>query len=67
MDGIPEELMNELSWREESLHVLCWAGGLKDGLAWPVKNINLVDVFPLIPPEVKTSRVTDWDDISLDT
>jgi len=44
--------LNELSWKQESLYVLCWAASIIDTMAWPASEAKLNDVFPAIPPEI---------------
>lgn len=51
----PEDL-NILSWKQESLYALCWAGSLTPNLAFPLKECDLKDIFPLIPREVEVSK-----------
>jgi len=50
--SFPNELLNELSWKQESLFVLCWSGGLASGVPWPDHECDLSSVFASIPPEV---------------
>lgn len=47
-----EEVINELSWKQESLCVLVWAGGIVKDLGWPVRECDLTDAFTKIPPEL---------------
>ena len=46
----PEEL-NEVSWKQESLYTLCWAGGITNEIVWPKNESDLSDIFQHIPPE----------------
>lgn len=43
---------NELSWKQESLYVLCWAGGLVSDLDLPTGECDLTKIFPQIPRSV---------------
>lgn len=47
-----DEQINQMSWMQESLYVLCWCGGLVKDLALPESECDLSGVFPSIPPEV---------------
>lgn len=47
---------NELSWKQESLFVLSWAGGLVEELGLPVAECDLTDVFPQIPRAVSVAE-----------
>lgn len=47
---------NELSWRQESLNLLCWAGGIIDNLELPYKECDLESVFLNIPPEISANN-----------
>ncbi len=49
---LPESLLNELSWKQESLYALCWAAGIVQEMPWPDSECDLSDVFPEIPAEV---------------
>lgn len=50
---------NELSWKQESLFVLSWAGGLVKELGLPVAECDLTDVFPKIPRAVSVTEFMD--------
>lgn len=49
---LPEDLLNELSWKQEALYALCWAAGIGEEMPWPDSEVDLSEVFPGIPPEV---------------
>ena len=55
-DGLNPEEINELSWKQESLYVLCWSGSLVDKVVWPTKEADLNNVFGLIPPETSFAK-----------
>ncbi len=50
---LTEQDINTLSWKQESLYVLCWSGGIINDLNFPSKECNLDDVFPYIPRSVE--------------
>jgi len=50
---LSSEEINELSWKQESLWALCWAGTLVDKLGLPTQECDLSEVFPYLPPEVE--------------
>ena len=54
--NICERLMNELSWKQESLYTLCWASGLIKEIQWPKKECDLSKAFSKIPPEVPINQ-----------
>lgn len=47
------QALNELSWKQESLFLLCWAGKIVPSLPFPDKECDLGPVFSSIPPEVR--------------
>ncbi|MDJ0759925.1 MAG: DUF4272 domain-containing protein [Woeseiaceae bacterium] len=51
--------LNELSWKQESLYVLCWCIAIVGDLVWPSSEANLDVVFPSIPPEVSISEFVE--------
>lgn len=51
-DRLDRRLMNELSWKQESLLVLSWCGNLIDELPWPDTEADLRSIFGSIPPEI---------------
>ncbi len=42
----------DLSWMQESIYTLCWAGELVLELPFPDAEIDIQGLFPLIPPAV---------------
>lgn len=54
--NLPESLLNELSWKQESLYTLCWTSGVIEEIQWPDKECDLSNAFPAIPPEVPISN-----------
>jgi len=54
--NLTREELNELSWKQESLYVLCWCIFIIEDLVWPSSEANLDEVFPRIPPEVPISN-----------
>lgn len=48
--------LNELSWKEESLYILCWAGDLVSNLPSPGELCELERIFEHIPPEKSFSE-----------
>lgn len=55
-ENLTREELNELSWKQESLYVLCWCVLIIEGLVWPSSEANLDEIFPRIPPEVPISN-----------
>jgi hypothetical protein len=54
--ALDESDLAEVSWRQESLYALGWAGGLVDALDLPTHECDLTLLFPKIPPEVDTQE-----------
>lgn len=50
--SLNNEQINELSWKQESLWLLCWIGTLVDELSFPAEECDLSNIFPFIPPDV---------------
>ena len=50
--NLTSEELNKLSWKQESLYVLCWCISIINGLVWPSSEANLDEIFPHIPPRV---------------
>jgi hypothetical protein len=46
----------DLSWKQESLYILCWAGSLIKKIELPTAECNLEPIFSLVPPEIPTSK-----------
>ncbi|MCG7521346.1 DUF4272 domain-containing protein [Ruegeria sp. Ofav3-42] len=44
------ETMNRLSWMQESVYVLCWAGNLVPDINGPESESDMSDIYPQIPP-----------------
>ena len=55
-ENLTREELNELSWKQESLYVLCWCILIIEGLVWPSSEANLDEIFPRIPPEVSITN-----------
>lgn len=51
VDDLNTSLINELSWKQESLYTLSWCGKFVDSLFWPTSECDLSNIFHLIPPE----------------
>ncbi|QJE99147.1 DUF4272 domain-containing protein [Luteolibacter luteus] len=45
------EQINQLSWAEEALYMLCWCGKLATQLPSPDQECDLANLFSSIPPE----------------
>ncbi len=54
-DPLSAQALIDLSWKQEALFALAWAGSLVDTLTLPVGECDLDGLFPMIPPEVETS------------
>ena len=48
-----KKLLNELSWKQESLYTLCWIAGIVNDMTWPDRECDLSEVFSEIPPEIQ--------------
>lgn len=53
---LSKQAMIDLSWKQEALFTLGWAGSLVDRLDLPVGECRLDALFPAIPPEVEIPR-----------
>lgn len=53
---LTQEQINELSWKQESVWVLCWIGMIFDDLGLPTKECDLSNIFPHIPPAVDCQK-----------
>ena len=50
---LSKQALIDLSWKQEALFTLAWAGSLVDTLHLPVGECRLDALFPHIPPEVE--------------